>query len=458
MRAAALQDLRQYLKEDQISTKKEVLQKYSSDWLKLFESEPSMVLFPQSTKNVQDIVKWALKFQMPLVPSGGRTGLSGAACATQGEVILSFERMNQIHPLNKMDQSLTVGAGVLTQTLKDRAGEEGLFFPLSFASEGSSQVGGNVATNAGGVHVIRYGSLRKWITGLEVVTGKGDILTLGRGLVKNVAGYDFLNLVIGSEGTLALITQVTVKLALPPPPRCVFLFAIPHLQALVDIYTLLKADIPLYAFEMFEHRSLKYVEKLSSRAFPLKEKSPYYALVECPKSVTEQAFGLFEEALKKQYVVDGTLSENETQAKNLWFFRENISEALSAFSPYKNDISVKPSSLKGFLLEIKELFRKEYPHFELTCFGHVGDGNLHINVLKPSDMDQKIFVNKCSEVSVRLFSLVKRHGGSVSAEHGVGLLKKPYLHYSCSPEEIECMKGVKRVFDPQGILNPGKIF
>ena len=450
--------LKKILSADQISTQDEVLKAYGSDWLRLYSSAPSMALFPRSHKNVEDIVKWAGKFNVPLIPVGGRTGLSGSTVAQHGEVLVSFDRMNQILNFNEVEQSLTLQPGVITRSVQEFAGEKSLYFPLSFASEGSSQIGGNVSTNAGGVHVIRYGSLRKWILGLTVVTGEGRTLVLGRGLIKNTAGYDLLNLFIGSEGTLGLITEVILQLTQKPRPLCVFLFSIPDLNALMKLYHLFKSELSLNAFEMFTGLSVEYVlNSSSSPGFPLKEKSPFYALVECDKSEEERALSLFESALKKQYVTDGTIAENSRQAQELWSFRENISEALSAHAPYKNDISVRVSLLPDFLSEVNQVLHKQYPDFPVVWFGHVGDGNLHINILKPKDMDKPDFLKKCEKVNEVLFLVIKKYGGSISAEHGVGLLKKPYLSYSCSEVELEYMGAVKKLFDPKGILNPGKV-
>ena len=453
-----IEHLKKILAEDQISKQPDVLKKYGSDWLGLYKPSPSLVLFPKSKKNVENIVKWALQFNISLVPSGGRTGLSGAAVAQDQEVILSFERMNQILEFNEIEQSLKVQPGVITQSIQEFANLKSLYFPLSFASEGSSQIGGNVATNAGGVHVIRYGSLRKWILSLEVVTGEGHTLSLGRSLIKNVAGYDLMNLFIGSEGTLGLVTEITLQLTKKPESSCVFLFSIPNLNALMKLYYSFKSQLPLKAFEMFTEKAVEYVQKNSSFVFPLKEKSSYYVLAECDQSAQEKALSLFESALENGHVIDGVLSENSRQAEELWSFRENISESLSTYSPYKNDISVRVSLLPDFLSEMSQTLKKEYPDFTVVWFGHVGDGNLHINILKPENMEKELFLKKCRTVNDILFSVIKKYGGSISAEHGVGLLKKPYLHYSCSEQELRYMKAIKKVFDPKGLLNPGKIF
>ena len=437
------------------------MEAYGSDWLSLYPSNPSLVLFPKSQKDVEYIVQWALRYKKPLVPSGGRTGLSGGAAAPDQEVVLSFEKMNQILDFNELDQSLRTQPGVVTKTLQAEALKRGFFFPLSFASEGSSQVGGNVATDAGGVHVIKYGLLRKWVTGLKVVTGEGKTLSLGRGLIKNRVGYDLLQLMIGSEGTLGIITEITFRLAPKPPPTSVFLFALNKLQDLTSLYVEIKSHTEPSAFEMFEAETLPFVEKMTSSSppFPLKKGDErYYALVECNQSEEDKVLSLFEKASEEGRVQDGVMSENSQQAREFWSFRENISEALNPHHPYKNDISVRPSQMAGFLKDIKQILKKEYPGFKVLCFGHIGDGNLHINVLKPRDMEKKLFLKKCGGVDKTLFSLVRDYGGSVSAEHGVGLLKKPYLPYSCSQEEIHYMKAIKKIFDPQNILNPGKIW
>lgn len=458
LNSQAVEKLKTFLKEEQISTQSDVLKTYSSDWLGLYDSSPVMVLFPHSRQNVEDIVKWALEFNFSLVPSGGRTGLSGSAVAQNKEVIISFERMNQILDFNSAEQSLKVQPGVITQKVQEWAKEKSLYFPISFSAEGSSQIGGNVSTNAGGVHVIRYGSMRKWVLALEVVTGEGKTLSLGRGLIKNAAGYDLMDLFIGSEGTLGLVTEVTLQLTKKPEPSCVFLFSVPDLNALMNLYSLFKSKLPLTAFEFFTELAMELVLKHSSSSFPLNEKSAYYVLLECDQKDQEKAFSLFESAMEKQYVIDGTVSENSRQAEELWSLRENISEALSTYAPYKNDISVRISLLPDFLSELRETLKKEYPDFKVVWFGHVGDGNLHINILKPEPMPKKDFLNKCEQVNHVLFSVVKKYAGSISAEHGVGLLKKPYLHYSCSEEELEYMRAIKKTFDPKGILNPGKIF
>ena len=459
MTSQKIKALKNILNEDQICSDESTLKVYGTDWLNLYPSNPSLVLFPKSHKNTEDIINWALEFNCPLVPSGGRTGLSGGASASHGETVVSFEKMNKILEFNETDQSLTAEPGVITKTIQDYARKKSLFFPISFASEGSSQIGGNTAANAGGMRVIRWGGIRKWILGLKVITGEGRTLHLGKGLIKNTAGFDLMNLFIGSEGALGMFTEITVGLTTPPKPSSVFLFAVPDLQNLISLYILFKKALCLNAFEMFCETSLKYsLETSSSAPFPLKQKSPYYVILECPEQEQEKALTLFEQALEKGFISDGAAGESPAQAEKLWSFRENISEGLSQnHTPYKNDISVKISDLPKFLSSASTLLQKEYPGFTTAWFGHIGDGNLHINILKPDKILQEDFVKKCESVNTLLFSLIKKFNGSISAEHGVGKLKKPYLHYSCSSEDLYYMKALKNTFDPKNILNPGKI-
>ena len=453
-----LKYLSQFLSPDQIVLNKEQLEHYGSDWLKLYVPDPSVVLFPKSRKNVEDIVHWALQFNRALVPSGGRTGLSGSASATNKEVIVSFEKMNQILEFNPLECSLRVQPGVITKAVQTAAEEKRFYFPLSFASEGSSQIGGNIATNAGGVHVIRYGPIRKWVLGLEVITGEAKVLSLGRGLVKNTAGYDLMNLFIGSEGTLGLITEVTLQLVRASSAApCVLLLAVADLESLSQLFCLFKTKISLRAFEVFTKDTVSYVQNMCAAKFPLKS-GEYYALLECDLSDQESTLELFTLAHQKQYILDGVMSESTKQAMELWSFRENISESLSPFSPYKNDISVRPSLVPSFICEITRVLKKEYPNFPVIWFGHLGDGNIHINVLASEQQkNKKDFLSNCEKVSELLFTVVKQFKGSISAEHGVGLLKKKYLHYSCSKEEIKYMQAIKKTFDPKAILNPGKV-
>jgi len=461
MDTAALSALQSLLHESSVKTDSDSLQKYSKDWTKNIPALAAAVVFPKTTQDVKNVVLWARKHKVPLIPSGGRTGLSGGALATQKEVVVSFEKMNQILDFNELDLSLTVEAGVVTERVQKEAADHGLYFPVDFASRGSSHIGGNIATNAGGIKVLRYGLFRNWVAGLEVVTGHGDVLALNKGLIKNATGYDLRQLFIGSEGTLGLITKATLTLARPPHELLVFLFAVPALDSVMKLYHAFKTETSLMAYEMFTDLALDHVVRHTGLSYPLETRSPYYVLVEVEQSgsdATDLALSLFEDSLDKGLVTDGLQAQSPQQAREFWRFREDISEATAFASPYKNDVSVRISCVPEFLKKMDALLKKEYPHFEVVWFGHIGDGNLHINILKPKTATTEEFVKACKEVDESLFTMIESFGGSISAEHGVGLTKKSFLHHSRSREEIEIMRGIKSVFDPDGILNPGKIF
>lgn len=440
---------------------KETLENYGKDWTKHYSPNPTAVVFPKTTEQVQEIVKWARQTKTALVPSGGRTGLSAAAFALNKEVVVSLEKMNKILELDPFDQTIRCEAGVITEQLQKYAWENGFYYPVDFAARGSSQLGGNVATNAGGIKVIRYGLTRSWVQGLKVVTGTGEILDLNKGLVKNATGYDLRQLFIGSEGTLGIITEVTVGVTRQPKELVVFVLGVPVLSSIMEIYKLFKSRFNLMAYEMFTDVALKYTTALGRVGKPFDTPVPYYVLIELEKENEEMlnaAMATFEECAEKGFVVDGTVSQNPKQAADLWSLREDITEATSYKKPYKNDVSVRVSKVPQFLTEMTEILKKEHPDFEVVWFGHIGDGNLHINILKPDNLSSEEFVERCHKVDEKMFTMIERLGGSVSAEHGVGLVKKPFLQHSRSPAEIDFMKQIKAVFDPDRILNPGKIF
>lgn len=451
--------LKNILAPDQIVFNNDELKNYGQDWTKLFDPKVSVLLFPKTTADVQKIVVWAKSNKVALVPSGGRTGLSGGAVALNNEALVSFEKMNKILEFNENDLSITCEAGAITKDVQNLAKDKGYFFPVEFAATGSSQIGGNIATNAGGINVIRYGMFRNWVTSLEVVTGDGEILHLNKGLEKNNTGYDLKNLFVGSEGTLGFITKATLKLTKPPTDPQVFLLAC---ESPNHILPILKAFRPLTlnAFEVFSDLGLSYVMKHTHGPAPFAERYPVYIVVDFESRGEEQelALEIFENLLNEGIITDGVLSQNQTQYKELWSYRENISESISAEKPYKNDVSVRTSQIPEFIALSEAYIKKEFQNCEVVWFGHIGDGNLHINILKPKDMDKEVFKAMCAEKSPTLFAQIQKFNGSISAEHGVGIIKKNYLHYSRSPEEILLLKKIKQIFDPQGILNPGKIF
>ncbi len=436
------------------------LAEYGRDWTRVHAPAPSAVAFPRSTEEVAALLRLCHQHGVKVVPSGGRTGLAGGAVAKDGELVLSLARMTRMEPVDPDGLTVRVQAGAITEAVHQHCAAHGLTWPIDFAAKGSAQVGGNIATNAGGVKVIRYGLTRQWVLGLQVVTAQGEVLELNGALEKNNTGPDLRQLFIGSEGTLGVITEATLKLTRLPNRLDVFLFAVPDVAGVLALFRAARlGPFTLSAFEFFTDRCLARLRRHRSVRPPFEGESGCYALVEVedgdPEQMETWLASLFEQGL----VADGTMAQGVGQQKELWSLREGISESLSATGlPHKNDVSLPISKLEAFCSELESVFTARYPGWEICLFGHIGDGNLHINVMKPDDLPKDEFLRHTRGADHALFELVQRHSGSISAEHGVGLLKRPYLHYSRSPAELAAMRALKAALDPTGVLNPGKVF
>ncbi|MBP9956377.1 FAD-binding oxidoreductase [Geopseudomonas guangdongensis] len=459
--AALIEELKTLVEPGKVLTDADSLDAYGKDWTKQFAPAPLAIAFPKSIEEVQAIVRWANERKVALVPSGGRTGLSAGAVAAHGEVVVAFDYMNKIVEFNAFDRTVVCQAGVVTEQLQNFAEEQGLYYPVDFASAGSSQIGGNIGTNAGGIKVIRYGMTRNWVAGMKVVTGAGEILELNRDLIKNATGYDLRQLFIGAEGTLGFVVEATMRLERAPKNLTAMVLGAPDLDSIMPVLHAFQSKIDLTAFEFFSDKALAKVLARGDVPPAFETDCPYYALLEFEASseeVSNAALELFEHCVEQGWVLDGVMSQSEQQLQNLWKLREYISETISHWTPYKNDVSVTVSKVPAFLKEIDAIVEANYPDFEVIWFGHIGDGNLHLNILKPDAMAKEEFFAKCATVNQWVFETVDKYNGSISAEHGVGMTKRDYLGYSRSPEEIALMKAIKAVFDPNGIMNPGKIF
>ncbi|MDM1707525.1 FAD-binding oxidoreductase [Thiopseudomonas alkaliphila] len=458
---ALIEELKQIVDDGKVLTDVSSLEAYGKDWTKHFAPAPTAIVFPRSIEQVQAIVHWANQHKVALVPSGGRTGLSAAAVAANGEVVVSFDNMNKILSFNEFDRTAVCQAGVVTQQLQEFAEEQGLYYPVDFASAGSSQIGGNIGTNAGGIKVIRYGMTRNWVAGLKVVTGSGEILELNKDLIKNATGYDLRQLFIGAEGTLGFVVEATMRLDRAPKNLTAMVLGAPDFDSIMPVLHAFQSKLDLTAFEFFSDKALDKVLARGDVPAPFATECPFYALLEfeaVSEEVAEQALATFEHCVEQGWVLDGVMSQSEQQLENLWKLREYISETIAHWTPYKNDISVTVSQVPAFLKDIDQIVEQNYPDFEVVWFGHIGDGNLHLNILKPDAMEKDEFFAKCATVNQWVFETVAKYNGSISAEHGVGMTKRDYLHYSRSAAEIQLMQAVKAVFDPNGIMNPGKIF
>ena len=461
MTTALIEALKSLVEPGKVLTDADSLNTFGKDWTKHFAPAPMAIVFPKSVEQVQAIVRWANQHKVALVPSGGRTGLSAGAVAANGEVVVSFDYMNQILEFNEFDRTARCQAGVVTKQLQLFAEEKGLYYPVDFASSGSSQIGGNIGTNAGGIKVIRYGMTRNWVAGMKVVTGAGEILELNKGLIKNATGYDMRQLFIGAEGTLGFVVEATMRLERAPKNLTAMVLGTPDFDSIMPVLHAFQNKLDLTAFEFFSDKALAKIMARGDVPAPFESECPFYALLEFEASTEEvanEALATFECCVEQGWVVDGVMSQSQQQLENLWKLREYISETISHWTPYKNDISVTVAQVPAFLHDIDAIVEANYPDFEVIWFGHIGDGNLHLNILKPENLSKDAFFAKCATVNQWVFETVQKYNGSISAEHGVGMTKRDYLGYSRSAAEVGYMKAIKAVFDPNGIMNPGKIF
>lgn len=447
--------------ESRVKTDSETLYHWGKDQTRVYNPNPLAIVFPTCTEQVQAIIQLANEYDLSVTPSGGRTGLSGGAVAKNGEVVISLDKMNKILDFLSADRIVRLQAGVVTEQLQNFAEEQGLYYPVDFASSGSSQLGGNISTNAGGIKVIKYGMTRNWILGITVVTGRGDILKLNKGMVKNATGYALHHLFIGGEGTLGIITEVEVRLERAPQNLQVLVLGLDSFDSVMPILHEFRKKIDLTAFEFFDENALSKVIDCGHVQRPFENHTPFYVLLEFEapfEAIENTVMQIFEYCLDKGWIIDGVMSQSLEQLKNLWRLREDISESLATYVTNKNDISVLITHVPNFIREIEIYLSEHYPNFETCWFGHIGDGNLHLNILKPQDMEKSEFLYECKLViNPKIFSIVQQYEGAISAEHGVGLTKKNYLSYSRTHIEIEYMKEIKKIFDPKLIMNPGKI-
>ena len=459
-----ISEISRFLPPDLISEDPDLKVEYGGDWCKSFQRSPFVILFPKSTEQVANILSYCSHNNLTIVPSGGRTGLAGGAAAQNNEIVLSLEKMNKILNIDPISMTAEVESGVTTQALQEAAKAENLFFPLDLAAKGSSQIGGNISTNAGGLKFIRFGGARDQVIGLEVVLPSGEVLNLNTQVRKNNCGYDLKQLFIGSEGTLGVITKATLKLTAPPHQQ--YLSCI-GLNSIEQVLKLLKSSyssiFEISAFEYLSGKTLQLVTKSFAHMIknPFETIYPYYVILELEsqdKKAQDHLELFFEELFNQNLLNDAVIANSSEEESSIWSIRENISEALAMSGPViKNDVSIPIHMLSQWEVELSQL-EKKFPHIETYVFGHIGDGNLHINYLGDPSQSIQDFQDMTKDLQSQVYSLVQRFNGSISAEHGIGLLKKNDLHFSRSLQEINYMRQIKKIFDPQNILNPGKIF
>ena len=447
------------------------LSAYEQDWRKRMHGKARAVVRPANAQEVAAVVRACAAAGAPIVPQGGNTGLSvGSTPDTSGrEVVLSLGRMNAVRALDPDNLTLTAEAGCILQNVQAAAAQAGLLFPLSLAAEGSCTIGGNLGTNAGGTQVVRYGNTRDLCLGLEVVTAQGEIWNGLKGLRKDNTGYDLRNLLVGSEGTLGIITAATLKLFPQPAARLTAWAAVPSMAHAVELLGLAHRQLGagLTGFEVMGRFALSLVDRhMPQLRVPFVDNFdvPYCVLLENSDSESEDhARARFEALLEMAFeagcVSDAVVAESLAQAHQLWHIRESIPLAQAEEGlNIKHDISVPISRIPAFVEYADALLAREIAGVRLVNFGHLGDGNLHYNVQAPEGSDAKAFLAaQEARVNDLVYGAVAQFGGSFSAEHGVGALKTDELAHYQSPVALSMMRAIKQALDPQNLLNPGRV-
>ncbi|MGB4117428.1 MAG: FAD-binding oxidoreductase [Polaromonas sp.] len=445
------------------------LSAYELDWRKRSRGKALAVVRPANTTEVAAVVKACAECSVSIVTQGGNTGLVGGSIPDESgqQVVLSLQRLNTVRSMDAANLTMTVDAGCILQTLQDTAEKAGFLFPLSLAAEGSCTIGGNLATNAGGTQVVRYGNARDLCLGLEVVTAQGDIWHGLSGLRKDNTGYDLRDLFVGSEGTLGIITAATLKLYPLPAARLTAWAAVPSMQHAVTLLGLAHKHLGagLTGFEVMGQFALSLVAKhYPQQRVPLWQDAPFCVLLEnsdheSETHAREQFEKLLETAFEDGCVQDAVVAENLTQANQLWHIRESIPLAQAEEGlNIKHDISVAVSRIPEFVATTDALLEAAIPGVRLVNFGHLGDGNLHYNVQAPADGDSKAFLRDSeAQVNTIVYDSVANFDGSISAEHGVGSLKLDKLEQHKSPVALGMMRAIKQALDPLGVMNPGRV-
>ncbi|MCV0395404.1 MAG: FAD-binding oxidoreductase [Rhizobiaceae bacterium] len=441
---------------------------YIAELRGLWSGRTALVLKPGSTREVSSILSLATETGTPVVPQGGNTGLVGGQTPGMdgGEIVLSLSRMNRIREFDLASNTVTAEAGVVLQVLREAASEHGRLFPLSLGSQGTAQIGGNLSSNAGGTGVLAYGSARELCLGVEVVLPTGEVFDDLRKLKKDNTGYDLKNLFIGAEGTLGVITAAVLKLYPQPRGREVAWAGVATPQAALDLFNLAldRAGGALTAFELMQQTIVDFVLKhIPDTVAPLQGDHSWHVLVEISSGRSPQdARALIEEilgeGLERGLVEDAVLAENLAQASAFWHLRESMSEAQRPEgASIKHDISVPVTSIPAFIDKAAEAARSVSPECRLACFGHMGDGNLHYNISQPVGARPQDFLKLYRPMNKAVHDVVRSFDGSISAEHGIGRLKREELIATAPPVAIDLMRRVKKAFDPAGIMNPGKV-
>lgn len=442
---------------------------YETDWRQRLQGKALCVVRPGSTAEVAEVMRACAQAGVSIVPQGGNTGLVEGSVPSGGgqQVILSLRRMQAVRAIDLANMTVTVEAGCVLQSLQEAVQDAGMLFPLSLGAEGSCTIGGNLATNAGGTQVVRYGNARELCLGLEVVLADGQVWEGLQGLRKDNTGYDLRNLFIGSEGTLGIITAATLRLYPQPAAQLTAWAAVPSLEAATALLALSHRHLSsaLTGFEVMNQEGLKLVdEHYPHLRVPMWRDTMWCVLLEASDSESEaharaQFEHLLETAMEDDIVTDAIIAENLRQAHDLWHIRESITLAQAAEGlNIKHDVSVPISCIPEFVAQTDAQLQALAPGVRLINFGHLGDGNLHYNMQAPAGADAAAFIAAHeATISDAVYQAVHRFGGSISAEHGIGALKRDKLPHYKTPVALQLMRTIKQALDPQCLLNPGRV-
>jgi len=465
MLSSEINKFRKIVGNKNVITDKNDMQKYLKEWRGVYTGVAGAIVKPKSTKEVSNILKFAYRKNISCIPQGGNTGLVGGQIPfNKDHIVISLERLNKIREINPTNQSVTVEAGLILSDLQKKCDENNLIFPLSLASEGSCSLGGNIASNAGGVAVLYYGNTRELVMGLEVVLSDGSIINNLKTLIKDNTGYSIKDLFVGSEGTLGVITAATLKVF--PKPKNIYtaLLSVNSPKQSIEILNYIRNNlsIPLTAFELMNNFSIELVNKHMDKASIPIEKFKWLILVEfssieVSKNEKDKIENLLNEILHQNLAKDIFFSQSLKQAKDMWYIRESISEAQKKEGgSIKNDISIPIKDISKFINNAEKISKEVIPGSRSVIFGHIGDGNIHFNISQPIKSDKDKFLKKDKKLRKKINDLTIELNGSISAEHGIGLTKKADLK-KYMKKDVELFKLIKKSLDPKNIMNPGKI-
>ena len=458
--AEVLQQIRTIAGEKHVYTDHDDLEKYSHDETEDLHYYPEVVAKPQTVQQLSQLLKLCNEHLIPVTPRGAGTGLSGGALAINAGLIISMESFNNILQIDERNLQATVEPGVITETFIDAVAEKGLLYPVDPASKGSCFIGGNVANCSGGPRVVKYGTIREYVLNLEVVLPSGEVIWTGANTLKYASGYNLTQLMIGSEGTLGIVTKIVVKL-IPKPTQNVLMLASFTTNELAcgAVSAIFRAGIIPSSLEFMERKGVEWVIQHDGINFTLQDGIAAFLLIEVDGNNQDVIFAECEKintALEEFECQDLLFADSSAQKEELWTMRRTMAVSVKSNSVYKEEDTVVPrAELPALINGIKEIGSRY--GFESICYGHAGDGNLHVNIIKAGMRDED-WNNKLKDGIKEIFTLTVSLGGTISGEHGIGLVQKEFMSIKYPDINLALMRGIKSVFDPNGILNPGKIF